>query len=35
MTERDMGGSFSVSNVKVAQRLRELATEASIEEDLV
>jgi len=32
MTERDMGGSFSVSNVKVAQRLRELATEASIED---
>lgn len=32
MTERDMGGSFSISNLKVAQQLRELATEASIED---
>ena len=27
-----MGGSFSISNLKVAQQLRELATEASIED---
>lgn len=32
MTERDMGGSFSVSNIQVAKQLRELADEAAVED---
>lgn len=32
MTERDMGGSFTISNLKVAERLRELADEAQVED---
>lgn len=31
MTERDMGGSFTVSNLTVGKNLRELADEAEIE----
>lgn len=30
MTERDMGGSFTISNVKAAAKLRELAEEAEL-----
>ncbi len=30
MTERDMGGSFTISNVKAAAKLRELADEAEL-----
>ena len=30
MTERDMGGSFTISNLKVSEKLRELAAEANI-----
>jgi hypothetical protein len=32
MTERDMGGSFTISNLKVAEKLRELATDALVED---
>lgn len=32
MTERDMGGSFSVSNIEVARQLRELAANAQVED---
>ena len=32
MTERDMGGSFTISNVKAAAKLRELADEADLED---
>jgi hypothetical protein len=32
MTERDMGGSFTVSNLEVARQLRELAADASVED---
>jgi hypothetical protein len=32
MTERDMGGSFTVSNLKVAQNLRDFAADASVED---
>jgi len=32
MTERDMGGSFSVSNIEVAKQLRELAADAQVED---
>ncbi len=32
MTERDMGGSFTVSNLTVAQNLRDLAADASVED---
>ena len=32
MTERDMGGSYTVSNLKVAQNLRDLAADASVED---
>jgi len=34
MTERDMGGSFTISNLKVAQQLREFAAEAALEDNL-
>ena len=33
MTERDMGGSFTISNLKVAQQLREFAAEAALEDN--
>ena len=32
MTERDMGGSFTISNLKVAEQLRDLAADASVED---
>ena len=32
MTERDMGGSFTISNLKVSERLRQLADEAAAED---
>jgi hypothetical protein len=32
MTERDMGGSFTISNLKVAENLQDLAAEASVED---
>lgn len=32
MTERDMGGSFTISNLKVGEKLRELADEAAVED---
>ena len=32
MTERDMGGSFTVSNLKVGENLRRLADEAAVED---
>ena len=32
MTERDMGGSFTISNLKVGEKLRELADEAAAED---
>ncbi len=34
MTERDMGGSYTISNLKVAQQLREFAAEAALEDNL-
>jgi len=33
MTERDMGGSYTISNLKVAQQLREFAAEAALEDN--
>jgi hypothetical protein len=33
MTERDMGGSFTISNLKVGEKLREMADEAALAED--
>lgn len=32
MTERDMGGSFTISNLKVGERLRQLADEAAADD---
>jgi hypothetical protein len=32
MTERDMGGSFTISNLKVAENLQDLAADASVED---
>jgi hypothetical protein len=32
MTERDMGGSFTVSNLEVARQLREFAADALVED---
>jgi hypothetical protein len=32
MTERDMGGSYTISNLKVGEKLREMADEAAVED---
>jgi hypothetical protein len=32
MTERDMGGSYTISNLKVGEKLREMADEAQVED---